>query len=237
MCRGVPLHGGGARAVVLESWSCDMDGGRREPQRRDVGQRSWAWVASWPDERIGPTCAPIITYFISNQAQLRGPWLSRPSLDTLGTREQGKQEKGSSAPRLPPPRAPTSTSPVCPTAPYHAVSWYIPSTRTRVPSFGQTFPIKLVLVKKKTNKQTNKKSSDRPVRPRPRARVATGRSDCSHRFAGRLFPCKACHNMRVLPSVPSNRDARVCLLRPCYVARVSAQPYPWWRGGQGKLTP
>ena len=41
------------------------------------------------------------------------------------------------------------------------------------------------------------KSSDRPVRPRPRARVATGRSDCSHRFTGRLSPCKVCHCMRV----------------------------------------
>ena len=35
--------------------------------------------------------------------------------------------------------------------------------------------------------------SDRPVRPRPRARVATGRSGCSHRFTGRLIPCKMCH--------------------------------------------
>ena len=35
-------------------------------------------------------------------------------------------------------------------------------------------------------------SSDRPVRPRPRARVTTGRSGCSHRSTGRLSPCKAC---------------------------------------------
>ena len=40
-------------------------------------------------------------------------------------------------------------------------------------------------------------SSDRPVRPRPRARVTTGRSGCSHRSTGRLFPCKACCGMRV----------------------------------------
>ena len=33
--------------------------------------------------------------------------------------------------------------PLCPTAPCHAVSWYAPSTRTRVPSFGQTFPNKV----------------------------------------------------------------------------------------------
>ena len=35
--------------------------------------------------------------------------------------------------------------PLCPTAPYHAVSWYTPSTRTRVPSFEQTSLIKLLL--------------------------------------------------------------------------------------------
>ena len=39
--------------------------------------------------------------------------------------------------------------------------------------------------------------SDRPVRPRPRARVATGRSGCSHQSTGRLFPCKTCHSERV----------------------------------------
>ena len=41
------------------------------------------------------------------------------------------------------------------------------------------------------------KPSDLPVRPRPRARVATGRSDCSHRSTGRLFPCKVCCSTRV----------------------------------------
>ena len=30
--------------------------------------------------------------------------------------------------------------PLCPTALYHAMLWYTPSMRTRVPSFGQTFP-------------------------------------------------------------------------------------------------
>ena len=39
--------------------------------------------------------------------------------------------------------------------------------------------------------------SDRPVRPRPRARVATGRSGCSHRSTGRLYPCKMCDSERV----------------------------------------
>ena len=39
--------------------------------------------------------------------------------------------------------------------------------------------------------------SDRPVRPRPRARVAMGRSGCSHLSTGRLFPCKTCHSERV----------------------------------------
>jgi hypothetical protein len=41
------------------------------------------------------------------------------------------------------------------------------------------------------------KSSDRPVRPRPRACVATGRSGCSHRSTGRLYPCKMCDSERV----------------------------------------
>ena len=40
-------------------------------------------------------------------------------------------------------------------------------------------------------------SSDRPVRPRPRIRVATNRSGCSHRFTGRLFPCNVCHTVGV----------------------------------------
>ena len=67
------------------------------------------------------------------------------------------------------------------------------------------------------------KSSDRPVRPRPRARVGTGRSDCSvfapfHRPS--VPTCKACYSMRVLPYLLTN--ARVCSLRPCDVARVSA---------------
>jgi hypothetical protein len=39
--------------------------------------------------------------------------------------------------------SPLPLLPLCPTAPYHAVSWYIPSMRTRVPSFGQTFPNKV----------------------------------------------------------------------------------------------
>ena len=56
--------------------------------------------------------------------------------------------------RIPLLRSPITTPeplpllPLCPTAPYHAMSWYIPSMRTRVPSFGQTFPKKLVVVKK-----------------------------------------------------------------------------------------
>ena len=41
------------------------------------------------------------------------------------------------------------------------------------------------------------KPSDLPVRPRPRFRVATGRSGCSHRSTGRLFPCKVCRSMCV----------------------------------------
>ena len=41
------------------------------------------------------------------------------------------------------------------------------------------------------------KLSELPVRPRPRARVATGRSDCSHRSTGRLSPCKVCCSTRV----------------------------------------
>jgi hypothetical protein len=53
----------------------------------------------------------------------------------------------SSAPRLPPPRAPTSTSPLFPTSTYQAVSWYTPSTRTRVPVLWADLPlIKLVLL-------------------------------------------------------------------------------------------
>ena len=47
--------------------------------------------------------------------------------------------------------------------------------------------------------------SDRPVRPRPRFRVATGRPGCSHRFTGRLFPCKACCSTRVRVYRSSNR--------------------------------
>ena len=34
--------------------------------------------------------------------------------------------------------------PLCPTALYHAMLWYTPSMRTRVPSFGQTFPLSLI---------------------------------------------------------------------------------------------
>ena len=51
--------------------------------------------------------------------------------------------------RIPLLRSPITTPeplpllPLCPTAPYHAMSWYIPSMRTRVPSFGQTFPNKV----------------------------------------------------------------------------------------------
>ena len=41
------------------------------------------------------------------------------------------------------PRAPTPTSPVSDAALYHAMLWYTPSMRTRVPSFGQTFPNKV----------------------------------------------------------------------------------------------
>ena len=41
------------------------------------------------------------------------------------------------------------------------------------------------------------RAASTPARPRPRARVATGRSGCSHRSTGRLFPCKACCSMRV----------------------------------------
>ena len=68
------------------------------------------------------------------------------------------------------------------------------------------------------------KSSDRPVQHRPRARAATGRSDCSHRVTGRLLPCKACYSMCACLCVyrSINRCTRVCSLRPCYVARVSA---------------
>ena len=46
-------------------------------------------------------------------------------------------------------RSPTTTPeplpllPLCPTALYHAMLWYTPSMRTRVPSFGQTFPNKV----------------------------------------------------------------------------------------------
>jgi hypothetical protein len=36
------------------------------------------------------------------------------------------------------------------------------------------------------------KPSSLPVRPRPRTRVATSRSGCSHRFTGRLYPCSVC---------------------------------------------
>ena len=52
------------------------------------------------------------------------------------------------------------------------------------------------------------KPSDRPVRPRPRARVATGRSDCSHRSTGRLFPCKACYD-QVIREDPAVRSSCV----------------------------
>ena len=39
--------------------------------------------------------------------------------------------------------------PLCPTALYHAMLWYIPSMRTRVPTFGQTFPNKVGPCQKK----------------------------------------------------------------------------------------
>ena len=53
--------------------------------------------------------------------------------------------------------------------------------------------------------------SDRPVRPSPRARVATGRSGRSHRSAGRLFPCKACHSERVRMYSTNSAQPRVII--------------------------
>ena len=56
-------------------------------------------------------------------------------------------------------RSPTTTPeplpllPLCPTALYHAMLWYTPSMRTRVPSFGQTFPHKVGQKKKKKKKK------------------------------------------------------------------------------------
>ena len=80
------------------------------------------------------------------------------------------------------------------------------------------------------------KSSDRPG-PRPRARVATGRSDCSHRFTGRLFPCKACYSIcACLCILNLLTDARVCSLRTFKALVMSpglAPPCPWWRRGGG----
>ena len=52
--------------------------------------------------------------------------------------------------------------------------------------------------------------SDRPVRPSPRARVATGRSGRSHRSSGRLFPCKTCHSERVRMYATNRCTSTVC---------------------------
>ena len=57
------------------------------------------------------------------------------------------------------------------------------------------------------------KPSSLPVRPRPRTRVATSRSGCSHRFTGRLYPCNVCGVECAMTYRLT--DARVCSLRPC----------------------
>ena len=66
-----------------------------------------------------------------------------------GVPEPIREEEEDTIYRIPLLRSPITTPeplpllPLCPTAPCHAVSWYIPSMRTRVPSFGQTFPNKV----------------------------------------------------------------------------------------------
>jgi hypothetical protein len=97
------------------------------------------------------------------------------------------------------PRAPTSTSPVwvsscgfcshelthTPTAPYHAVSCYTPSMRTRVPSFGQTFLNNKVLAADGDRLARGRDGALRPHRPcvlegvRKRRRLGREGTECS----------------------------------------------------------
>ena len=75
--------------------------------------------------------------------------------------------------------------------------------------------------------------SSLPVRPRPRTRVATSRSGCSHRFTGRLFPCKVCRSM----SVPWHllTDVYACQLCHKYAVVMQAGLAPSHRTGRHPL--
>ena len=73
--------------------------------------------------------------------------------------------------------------PLCPTALYHAMLWYIPSMRTRVPSFGQTFPNKVGPCQKKAS--SSQSNGDARV-------VMRGSSHHSSGFSPYLSPGRNC---------------------------------------------
>ena len=104
--------------------------------------------------RDAPSAA--VAASLSREGAVNADRSPRPSL--LHPLHSGKVSPACPVPRthfghhLPctsPPLSPTTTPeplpllPLCPTALYHAMLWYTPSMRTRVPSFGQTFPNKV----------------------------------------------------------------------------------------------
>ena len=89
-------------------------------------------------------------------------------------------------------RSPTTTPeplpllPLCPTALYHAMLWYTPSMRTRVPSFGQTFPNKVGPCQKRRS-SCGRRQSNGDARV-----VMRGSSHHSSGFSPYLSPGRNC---------------------------------------------
>ena len=100
-------------------------------------------------------------------------------------------------------RSPTTTPeplpllPLCPTALYHAMLWYTPSMRTRVPSFGQTFPNKVGPCQNKlpTRRGQNERAHDRADAARPARAMAA--LPCRHARAGGGAALRATTALRV----------------------------------------
>ena len=99
-------------------------------------------------------------------------------------------------------RSPTTTPeplpllPLCPTALYHAMLWYTPSMRTRVPSFGQTCPEVIRSWSVRTTTTTTTQGL--------RAAVASGALACTARAVGWPSPPKR-HSARGTPRASASR--------------------------------
>ena len=130
-------------------------GSYRFPALRAGGSRVDPWLWALASCKPPPSLAREGRAADSPAGRFDGLRRTRPlcavSSSSLGLRIQGpglQNPRGHGLPRAapPPPQAPSprddlhNPSPQCPTAPYHVIMWYNPSTRTRVPSFGQTFP-------------------------------------------------------------------------------------------------